>query len=202
MRWLILVEEKLPEANTINDIVICDDNSVGDDTDGFINYFDFDSQISLILGQNQTLDNYSVTFHIDEEDANNVNSNGITSPFTNTVSGGQEIFVRVTNSNTLCYNANTSFNIVVSELPEIINPIVTVEQCDSDDDNNGITNFNLTEYQSLISTNYANENFEFYIDEEKTELIENPEDYENAQSPFNQSIYVKIITDQDCYQRI
>ena len=99
------VEEKLPEANTINDIVICDDNSVGDDTDGFINYFDFDSQISLILGQNQTLDNYSVTFHIDEEDANNVNSNGITSPFTNTVSGGQEIFVRVTNSNTLCYNA-------------------------------------------------------------------------------------------------
>ena len=63
--------------------------------------------------------------------------------------------MRVTNTNTLCYNANTSFNIVVSELPEIINPIVTVEQCDSDDDNNGITNFNLTEYQSLISTNYA-----------------------------------------------
>ena len=100
----------------------------------------------------------------------------------------------------MCYNANTSFNIVVSELPEIINPIVTVEQCDSDDDNNGITNFNLTEYQSLISTNYANENFEFYIDEEKTELIENPEDYENALSPFNQSIFVKIITDQDCYR--
>ncbi|MFL2616883.1 MAG: hypothetical protein ACJ0P0_04720, partial [Flavobacteriaceae bacterium] len=130
------VEEKLPEANTINDIVICDDDSVGDDSDGFINYFDFDSQINLILGENQTLDNYSVTFHLDEEDANDLNSNGLSSPFTNTVSGGQEIFVRVTNSNTLCYNASTSFDIVVSELPDIINPVVTVEQCDSDDDNN------------------------------------------------------------------
>ena len=194
------VEEKLPEANVINDIVICDDDSVGDDTDGFINYFDFDSQINLILGENQTLDNYSVTFHLNEEDANDINSNGLSSPFTNTVSGGQEIFVRVTNTNTLCYNASTSFDIVVSELPEIINPVVTVEQCDSDDDNNGITKFNLTEYQSLISTNHTNENFEFYIDEERTVLIENPEDYENTQSPFNQSVFVKIITDQDCYR--
>jgi len=194
------VEEKLPEANAINDIVICDDDSVGDDSDGFINYFDFDSQINLILGENQTLDNYSVTFHLNEEDANDINSNGLSSPFTNTVSGGQEIFVRVTNSNTLCYNASTSFYIVVSKLPEIINPVVTVEQCDSDDDNNGITKFNLTEYQSLISTNHTNESFEFYIDEERTVLIENPEDYENTQSPFNQSVFVKIITDQDCYR--
>ena len=194
------VEEKLPEANIINDIVICDDDSVGNESDGFINYFDFDSQISLIIGENQTLDNYSVTFHLNEEDANDLNSNGLISPFTNTVSGGQEIFVRVTNSNTLCYNASTSFNIVVSELPEIINPVVTVEQCDSDDDNNGITKFNLSEYQPLISTNHNNENFEFYIDEERTVLIENPEDYENTQSPFNQSIFVKIITDQDCYR--
>ena len=56
------------------------------------------------------------------------------------------------------------------------------------------------EYQPLISTNHNNENFEFYIDEERTVLIENPEDYENTQSPFNQSIFVKIITDQDCYR--
>jgi gliding motility-associated-like protein len=52
----------------------------------------------------------------------------------------------------------------------------------------------------LISTNHTNENFEFYIDEERTVLIENPEDYENTQSPFNQSVFVKIITDQDCYR--
>ena len=58
----------------------------------------------------------------------------------------------------------------------------------------------MTEYQSRISKNHTNENFEFYIDEERTVLIENPEDYENTQSPFNQSVFVKIITDQDCYR--
>ena len=42
------VEEKLPEANTINDIIICDDDSVGSDTDGFINYFDFLCKVILI----------------------------------------------------------------------------------------------------------------------------------------------------------
>ena len=47
---LYRLRRNLPEANTINDIVICDDNSVGDDTDGFINYFDFDSQIRPYTG--------------------------------------------------------------------------------------------------------------------------------------------------------
>ena len=72
---------------------------------------------------------------------NDLNSNGFTLPFTNTISGGQEIFVRVLNNDSKCYNGATSFNVVVAELPTIVNPIVTIEQCDSDEDNNGKTKF-------------------------------------------------------------
>ena len=44
-------------------IVICDEKVLEMIADGFTNYFDFDSKFNLIQLFNQTLDNYSVTFH-------------------------------------------------------------------------------------------------------------------------------------------
>ena len=94
------------------------------------------------------------------------------------------------NNDSQCYNGATSFNVIVAELPTIINPIVTIEQCDSDEDNNGKTKFNLTEYNNLISENFESETFEYYLDEQLTQIIDNPTDFEN-QTLFNQSVYVK-----------
>ena len=193
------VEEALPIANIVDDIILCDDDSVGNDSDGFIANFDLSSKINAILGEAQSTEDFTVTFHSSLDDLSDLNSNGFTSPFTNTVSGGQEIFVRVLNNDSQCYNGATSFNVVVAELPTIINPIVTIEQCDSDEDNNGKTKFNLTEYNNLISENFESETFEYYLDEQLTQIIDNPTDFEN-QTLFNQSVYVKIITDQDCYR--
>ena len=44
------VYEKLPDANAVSNIIKCDDNSVGDDKDGFISTFDLSSQTATILG--------------------------------------------------------------------------------------------------------------------------------------------------------
>ena len=129
------VEEALPIANIVDDIILCDDDSVGNDSDGFIANFDLSSKINAILGEAQSTEDFTVTFHSSLDDLSDLNSNGFTTPFTNTVSGGQEIFVRVLNNDSQCYNGVTSFNVVVAELPTIINSIVTIEQCDSDEDN-------------------------------------------------------------------
>ena len=60
----LLVEESLPAANQIEDVIVCDDNSVGDDKDGFIASFNFEGYISEILGNDQSEDDFTVTFHL------------------------------------------------------------------------------------------------------------------------------------------
>ena len=76
---------------------------------------------------------------------------------------------------------------------------ITVEQCDNDDDNDGKTRFNLISYENLISEDSENETFEYYSDINFTNSISNPEDFENTVL-YNQSVYVKILTDQNCFR--
>ena len=45
-----VVINPLPKAEVANNIIKCDDNSVGDDKDGFISTFDLSSQTATILG--------------------------------------------------------------------------------------------------------------------------------------------------------
>ena len=61
------------------------------------------------------------------------------------------------------------------------------------------TNFNLTSYENLISDDYQNETFEYYLDSDLTDLITRPEDFENT-ALYNQSIYVKVLTTQNCFR--
>ena len=44
----LIVEESLPTANQVDNIVLCDDNSVGNDTDGLIGTFNFKIDTRLI----------------------------------------------------------------------------------------------------------------------------------------------------------
>ena len=109
------VEESLPIANSIDDLIKCDD-----DDDGIISGWNFDDKISEILAGNSDLDNLLITFHNSVESANDLGDNGITNTdnFTNDNSPSeQEIFVRVRNSETDCFNAETSFKIIVQPLP-------------------------------------------------------------------------------------
>ena len=194
----LTVFEKLPVANAVNDIIKCDDSSVGDDKDGIISSFDLSSQTTTILGD-QSPDDYTVTYHISQADANDTTSTGLASPYTNTVAGGEKIYVRVLNKTSGCFRATTSFDLKVAQLPTV-KSLVTVEQCDDDETNDGKSIFNLTKNESLISSDYENETFEYYTasDFNSGSLIADPTNFTNE--AFNQSIYVKIITSNNCYR--
>jgi len=156
----LTVFEKLPVANSVSSIVICDDNSVGDDKDGIVSSFNLASQTATILG-NQSAQDFTVTYHISQSDADDISSNGLSSPYTNTIAGGEKIYVRVLNDSSGCYRATTSFDVTVAPLP-VVKKLITVEQCDDDEINDGKSLFNLTKNETLISSDFANEKFEYY----------------------------------------
>ena len=189
----------IPNASPVNTIILCDDNSVGDDTDGIISTFDLASKTTTILGA-QSADDFTVSYHLTQGDADDTTSTGLTSPYTNSVAGGEKIFVRVLSNTTGCYRATTSFDLTVAPLPVIINPVIKIEQCDDDDDNDGVSIHNLTESQLLISSDYQNETFEYYTDADFNtgSLIADSTAFQN--DPFNDSVYVKIITTNNCYR--
>ena len=144
------------------DYEICDDNSDGDDTNGFVQNFLLSSKDNEILG---SLDasQYTISYHTSLIGAQTNNSTDIINkfnPYSNTSINSQQVFVRVENiDNTACNDTSISFNLVVSSLPVISSP-VELKQCD--DDTDGFSFFNLNEAASDISTNYLNEIFVFY----------------------------------------
>ena len=84
--------------------------------------------------------------------------------------------------------------------PVILTPMLTIEQCDQDNSNDGISIFNLTEFESLLSENYENEIFEYYTDElfSPGSRINDPTTFQNT--AFHQKIYVKVNTPKNCFE--
>jgi gliding motility-associated-like protein len=144
------------------DYEVCDDNSDGDDTNGFIQSFLLVSKDNEILG---SLDSsqYNVSYHTSSTGAQTNNSTDVIdkdTPYSNTTAITQQVFVRVENIDNIdCNDTNISFNLVVNPLP-IITDMTELKQCD--DDTDGFSNFNLNEAASDISANYINETFVFY----------------------------------------
>jgi gliding motility-associated-like protein len=112
-----LIINTQPTVEDIVELTYCDDSLDGDDTNGFVQNIDLDSQIPLLLGPDQDEDDFTVTFHETQDDADN-GANALSSPYSNTVADSQPIYVRVVNDDTGCVNSNYSFNIVVNPLPE------------------------------------------------------------------------------------
>ncbi|MBO6751032.1 MAG: choice-of-anchor L domain-containing protein, partial [Psychroserpens sp.] len=105
----ILVEFlPLPEANTPPDLVGC---SIGADIAVF-NLFDNDLPI---LGASQSPSDFTVTYHLTEQDALN-GINPLVSPYTS-LSDPQTVWALVMNNATGCINT-TSFNLVLGIEPE------------------------------------------------------------------------------------
>ena len=195
---ILTVYEKLPNANAVSNLIKCDDNSVGDDKDGFISTFDLDSKSASILGS-QDPNIFEVSYHLSQSDADDLTKTGLSSPHTNVNTNGDKIFVRVLNKNTNCFRSTTSFETQVAPLPKV-KPQIVIEQCDDDDVNDGKSIFNLTDKESLISDDYQNETFEYYTssDFKSSSKIDDPTSFTNE--AFNQSIFVKIITPNNCFR--
>ena len=63
-----------PTTESISDLSDCDNDLDGDDTNGFVQNIDLDSQIPGILGPSQDEDDFTVTFHETQADADLGNS--------------------------------------------------------------------------------------------------------------------------------
>ena len=114
-----VIINNLPIANTISDIEFCDDESDGDGNNGSITFEKefFDNLIPEVLGDEQNSNDFTVTFYETQQNAENA-ENAIIFPYTNPEKGSSaphyvvnstEIFVRVENNSTGCFDANTSF---------------------------------------------------------------------------------------------
>ena len=108
-----------PEPTTENasNLSFCDDDLDGNDTNGFLQNIDLDSQITEILGTLQDPDDFTVTFHETQVDATD-GAGALSSPYTNTTADQQTIFVRVVNDDTLCVNDDFTFDVIVNTLPD------------------------------------------------------------------------------------
>lgn len=128
-------------VNTITNLEACDDVIDGD-TSGETLFIltDKDEQITNLDS------NLAVKYYELLNDAENNNTNYISTIRAQT---GKIIYFRLYNTTTSCFIVS-SFNLIVNPLPTINNN-VTLKQCD--DDNDAITRFNLTEANSIISTN-------------------------------------------------
>ena len=190
----------LPIANTPKDFEICDNSDDGDDTNE-IATFDLSTKKSEVYKLQSTTD-YDVKFYYDQSAADEaIDGSEILVPIQNS-SNPQTIFARIEKkSNVDCYST-TSFKLIVNPLPEV-EIEVTLTQCD--DDTDGISKFNLTEANRLISTDFEDEEFTYYLTNAQAEegnasdQITNFTNYPNP-TVTNSSVFVRIENENDCYR--
>ncbi|CAM2962129.1 T9SS type B sorting domain-containing protein [Flavobacterium frigoris] len=99
-----------------------------------------------------------------------------------------------------CGLLSSETTLTVYALPVVTN--VTIIQCD--DDINAVTTFNLTVKNDVISTNYANENFNYYTSfngattANSAELITNPIAFTNT-TPGLMKVWARVVNSNGCF---
>ncbi|MGH1388502.1 choice-of-anchor L domain-containing protein, partial [Kordia sp.] len=179
-------------ANTVADVIICDDDS--NDDEASFTLTDYDIQV---LGtQDATL--FSVTYHETPGDA----ANGI-SPldpaFTNTTNP-QTIYVRIENNDNVLCNDVTQFNIQINTQP-IANQPLNMAACDVD--GNLVEDFDFTTQEAAIldTQDPANFNITFHENMPDAEADANPLATTHTGSD-GETIFVRIDSTEagnDCY---
>ena len=190
--------DPVPVSNPVPNIEVCDDTNDGDDTNGFVQSINLESQTATILGT-QDPTNFTVSYHESSAEASS-GTNPLSSPFTNTIVNQQTIYIRVTNNTTGCFIDRASFDVIINPLPTIT-ANVELKQCD--DDTDGFSDFNLNEAASDISTNFTNETFVFYPTlndaENNTNAITNPTVFTNR-TVTTDIIWARAISLENCYR--
>ncbi|WP_322550898.1 T9SS type B sorting domain-containing protein [Flavobacterium psychraquaticum] len=176
-----------PEPTIINisDFKLCDDNSDGDDTNGIVTFNLTTKTIEILNGQT----GINVTYHTSPTDA----TNGVGS-ITSITTSDRTIYVRLQNNITNCF-ATTSFELKVLALP-VVNTSITLKQCDTDTD--AITDFNLTEANSIISSETTN-TYTYHTTQvgaqNNTSIITNELSYT---APNGSQVWARIVNTEGC----
>ena len=182
-----ITKEAVPQIIPITDYLLCDDAADGNDTNGVVTFNLSAKTIEVLNGQT----GITVTYHNSLQDAEN-GIGAITSITTN----DRIIYVRLKNNATVCF-ATTSFNLKVLSLPVINSPIV-LKQCDTDND--AITDFNLTEANSLISSDTTN-TFTYHTSlfgaENNSDLITNELSFTASNGTL---VWVRVVNTAGCFK--
>ena len=125
-----------PNAYGIDNIYACED-SFGSE---FSSSFDISDVEAQILG-GQT--DKTITYI----DGNGNEYDILPNPFTNTVENQETITVRVAHDNNLCCYSETTFDLIVNDLPEA-NEIQDLTRCESQ--SNGYANFDLSNVETYV----------------------------------------------------
>ncbi len=178
---------------------LCDTATDGDDTNGFVQ-FDL-SMITVQVINPQNAAQFNISYHANQTDAI-ANVSALPLLYTNGTANAEQLVVRMENvDNSNCY-VTALIDLFVDPLP-VVTPIVDLRQCD--DDTDGITQFNLTEANTLISSDAANETFTYYLTQADalgglvTNQIINFTAYQNT-VPLIGTVYSRIETTEGCWR--
>ena len=203
---LIVYESAFPLiTGNITILGHCDNTSVGSDIDGFIVFNLHDRKTEILNGQSAA--GFTLTYFLDAAYTTQIPVADETN-FTNTIAGGQPIYVRMTNDLTSTFttpcSTDTSFELEVFELPVLNTPPFVLEQCDDDFD--GFNSFNLSEINTDIITTITTEVFTYYESLVAAEAgilgteILNPTTYTNEIINTDTTIWARAENANGCYR--
>lgn len=181
-------------ATTIPKMSICDNTTVGTDTDGRVQ-FDLTQNANAILN-GQAATQFVLSYY---KDASLTQSITAPTSYQNT-NGSETIYVKVVNKDDSSCFATTSFAIEVLALPVITNA-VDLKQCD--DNTDGFSVFNLEEAIAKITTNAANETLSFFQTltdaQNNSNPITNTTTYTNK-VVSNDGIFARVVNAKGCFR--
>lgn len=170
-------------SNISLDLVMCDDIT----PDGFT-AFDLTQHAAMLVG---TQPDTAITYYRTQGEADSA-TNPITTPtaFSNT-QNPQTIYMRITDSATLCYKTGT-FQVSVNPLPVYNNPLnisLDLIKCDTDGTNDGINVFNLAQHRTML-INGQDVTLTYHESAATATAIGNVTSYINTASP--QTIFMRM----------
>ena len=132
-------------SSEMPNLTVCDDELDGDGTNGFSSINITTNATTILNGQSAA--NFSLSYFTDGNFLNEITN---PSAFLNTVAFGQTIYVRMRNNlDATCYS-DTSFQVEVFALPDVLLEGV-LKNCDEDGVPDGFTDFNLNQANAIIS---------------------------------------------------
>ncbi|MFC0604446.1 T9SS type B sorting domain-containing protein [Winogradskyella pulchriflava] len=172
---------------------LCDNASVGTDTDGLVNFDLTQNEDEILI--NEPLSNYQISYYKDEALTNLILNPEV---YENTFQS-EIIYIKAEHLFDSDKSGETFFEIEVYALP-ITNSLVTLSQCD--DNLDGFTTFNITEANVQLSLNYLDETITFYESQQDaetdTDAITQPTQYVNEVIDTD-TVWARVENEYGCF---
>ena len=182
-----------PEVNQPTDYELCDDATDGNDANGIVQSFLLNTKDTEVLGTQNAAD-FDISYFEDAALTIPINKNV---PYTNVVANAQQVFVKIENITSGC-NSVINFNLIVLDIPDVSTPII-LQQCD--DDTDGISDFNLTEVETILTNDSPTPIFTYHLTradaDANTNIITNLTSFSNATA--NQ-VFVRVENQLGCFK--